>query len=280
MPDELTAGSLSRRDVLRASGGVFGLSGGGTSAGPAISFRPDCPDATTRPAMRDCEDATTAGCADDHPRTKELRDEATRALERDFSTVGALLDDGFVPYFDLLTDGDSGGWSHWLNPRYIGDESILDAGRPAAVMVDNKWWRPLGVMFVATRDGEQLDDPPSVYGGADEDDDARCSPWHHHVGLPGRYAWWKYQQVWGDGAETGLRLPCRTPCMMHVWTLPNPNGVYAHGPPPQGSRGGPPAEPAGFETSATPGEDELGVDVLAEELLNSTVAERSRRRDS
>ncbi|MBX0323463.1 hypothetical protein EGH21_10525 [Halomicroarcula sp. F13] len=274
MTDEQTSGSLSRRDVLRASGGVFGLSGATGNASPSFSLTGDCPDATTRPAMRDCEAATTAGCTDDHPRTKELSDEAAAALDADFDTVGALLDDGFVPYFDLLTDGDAGGWSHWLNPRYIGDDSILDASRPAAVMVDNKWWRPLGVMFVATRDGERLDDPPDVYGEGDDED--RCSPWHHHVGLPGRYAWWKYQQVWGDGADTGFRLPCRTPCMMHVWTLPNPGGVYAHGPPPRGSRGGPPAEPAGFETTATPGEDVLGVDVLAEELLNSSVAERSR----
>lgn len=273
MSDEPTAGSLSRRDVLRASGGVFGLSGTAGNASPSFSFTTDCPDATTRPAMRDCASATMAGCADDHSRTVELKTAAEDALDQSFPTVGALLDDGFVPYFDLLTDGDAGGWSHWLNPRYIGDDSILDAGRPAAVMVDNKWWRPLGVMFVATRDGEQLDEPPAVYG--ESDDEERCSPWHHHVGLPGRYAWWKYQQVWGDGAKTGLRLPCRTPCMMHVWTFPNPGGVYAHGPPPRGSRGGPPAEPAGFETDATPGEDVLGVDVLAEELLNSSVAERS-----
>ncbi|WP_135303029.1 hypothetical protein [Haloarcula amylovorans] len=266
---------FSRRDVLRASGGVAGLSGTARMGrGPSL-FSQDCPDATREPKMIDCDSATKAGCSDDHPRTKELRDEVATALDDDFATVGALLDDGFIPYFDLLNEGDSGGWSHWLNPAYISDDSLLDASRPASIMVDNKWWRPLGVMFIATENGEPAD-PPSVYGD-DEDDEERCSPWHHHVGLPGRYAWWKYQTLYTGGADSGFKLPCRTPCMMHVWTYPNPHGVYAHGPPPRGQRGGPPAEPAGFETEYTPGEDILGIDVVAEELLEHAAATLSRR---
>ncbi|WP_254271029.1 hypothetical protein [Haloarcula marina] len=261
MDDDTSDRPIARRDVLRASGGALGFMGMGGGGSER------CPDATSRPAMRDCDGSTRKGCRDDHPRTEELLGAATESLDSDFDTVGALLEDGFVPYFDVLTGDSSGGWSHWLNPRYIGDDSIFDASRPAAIMVDNKWWRPLGLMFVATREGDRVS-APSVYG---EDDEQRCSPWHQHVGLPGRYAWWKYRQLWGDGGD-GFRLPCDTPCMMHVWTYPHPDGVYAHGAPPRENRGGPPAEPAGFETSATPGEDVLGIDVLAEELLNSSVA--------
>jgi hypothetical protein len=56
--------------------------------------------------------------------------------------------------------------------------------------------------------------------------------------------------------------------MLHVWTYPNPKGVYAHDPPPRGNRGGPPAEDPGFETLAVPGEDELGWDALPDDFVS------------
>ncbi|MCU4924516.1 hypothetical protein OB905_00760 [Halobacteria archaeon AArc-dxtr1] len=265
-----------------------------------------CPDATTEPSMGDCAGASWGGCADDHPETEALQDAVRETLETEYPDVGALVDAGFKPYFDTLIDGED-GWSHWLHPDHIGDNRVLDPERPESVLVDNGSWRSIGAMFIAVEDGEPVDRPPAVYELDEEDgdsddrdhddadshadndrdhddadgdgydhgdghdhgngDEQRCSPWHYHAGLPGRFAWWFYQQTYADDANAGLALPCRTPCMMHVWTVDHPDGVYAHGGPPPENRGRSPAAETGFETSATPGEDELGWDVLPDDLV-------------
>ncbi|RQG98795.1 hypothetical protein [Natrarchaeobius oligotrophus] len=107
-------------------------------------------------------------------------------------------------------------------------------------------------------DGPDHDHPP---GDAD-----RCSPWHYHAGFPGRFAWWYYRQVYErDFEERDLEFPCRTPCMMHVWTVDHPEGVYAHGGPPAEFRPDAPADDPGFDTDATPGEDDLEWTVLPED---------------
>ncbi|THE66726.1 hypothetical protein D8Y22_00965 [Salinadaptatus halalkaliphilus] len=98
-------------------------------------------------------------------------------------------------------------------------------------------------------------------------DPDRCSPWHYHAGLPGRFAWWFYQQVYGRSyADGDLELPCRTPCMMHVWTVDHPEGVYAHDGPPAASRDYPPADDPDLETDAEPGEDTLSWETLPDDL--------------
>ncbi|OIB57710.1 hypothetical protein [Natrialba sp. SSL1] len=325
---------VSRRTVLQASGSaaslpVFGSgvvsADGANGAGEAHAAFERCPDATIRPSMGHCEGASMEGCADDHPVTIELRDAVQQTLETEYPDAGALLDAGFKPYFDTLDVADEDGWSHWLNPEFIGDDEVLHPERPESVLVDNSSWRSIGVMFIATRDGEAVE-PPMVYdeGGDGRDDesedddhgahhgdgngegdshshgnedgdghehehgddehghgdhghdehehdhgdetDTRCSPWHYHAGLPGRFAWWFYQQAYEteftDGEKT---LPCRTPCMMHVWTIDHPEGVYAHDAPPAEYREQPPVAEAGFETDADPGTDDLGWDALPEQ---------------
>ncbi|WP_049912649.1 hypothetical protein [Natrialba hulunbeirensis] len=349
---------ISRRTVLQASGSAAALSVFGTGAASADGANGPgeghaaferCPDATVRPSMGHCEGASMEGCADDHPVTIELREAVQQTLESEYPDAGALLDAGFKPYFDTLDVADEDGWSHWLNPEFIGDDDVLDPTRPESVLVDNSSWRSIGVMFIATRDGEAVE-PPVVYDedGAGRDDDGdddygahhgdgngegdsyshshgdghehengngyghdehgddehgnddhehsddehghddhghdghehdehghddhgdetdtHCSPWHYHAGLPGRFAWWFYQQAYEtqftDGEKT---LPCRTPCMMHVWTIDHPEGVYAHDAPPAEYREQPPVAEAGFETDADPSTDDLGWDVLPEQ---------------
>ena len=116
-----------------------------------------------------------AGCADDHPETTATREAVTESLASDYPNVGTLTDEGFVPCFDLLS-GDEGGYSHWLNPECIGDDTVLDAERPESVLVDDRWWRPVGAMLIGTEDGEPLDTPPAedpgfdVPAAPDEDD--------------------------------------------------------------------------------------------------------------
>jgi hypothetical protein len=272
---------VSRRAVLRASSGAVGFSAvdlgvvrnedrRGANGRDANRLDERCPDATDAPSMGHCEGSTMAGCADDHPKTTAIREAVTESLESDYPNVGTLIDGGFVPYFDLARDGDEGGYSHWLNPEYIGDDTVLDAERPESVLVDNKWWRPIGAMFIGTEDGEPLDTPPAVY---ETEDGEACAPWHYHAGRPGRFAWWYYRQFHQkEFGEWSLELPCRTPCMLHVWTYPHPESVYAHHPPPRGNHGGPPAEDPGFDTPAVPGEDDLSWGALPDDVVQRTKA--------
>jgi hypothetical protein len=303
---------LSRRALLQATAGTAALSAVGTAQASGVDrterwLSGRCPDATIRPSMGHCAGASMEGCADDHPVTVELRDAVAETLESRYPDVGALLEAGFKPYFDTL-DGDDDGWSHWLSPEYIGDDAVLDPERPESVLVDNESWRSIGVMFIATRDGDPIERPPAVYNADDEreggdnydyvddghdhsedddhhdhhdddsnhdhddhhghheDDPDRCSPWHYHAGLPGRFAWWYYQQVYeGAYREGEIDLPCETPCMLHVWTVDHPEGVYAHGAPPAEYRPRDPADDPDFENGATPGEDELGWETLPDD---------------
>ncbi len=319
---------LTRRALLGAGAGTVALSTVGTVQADGererglLSGR--CPEATLRPSMGHCAGASMEGCADDHPVTIELRAAVEDVLEDRYPDAGALLEAGFKPYFDTL-DGDDDGWSHWLHPEYIGDDAVLDPERPESVLVDNDSWRSIGVMFIATRDGEPISPPPAVYeadddgwDGPSEDDDSdanghgdhdhhpdggddyphddhphdddhhphddhdhhpdgdpdRCSPWHYHAGAPGRLAWWYYRTVYeGSYREGELAPPCRTPCMMHVWTVDHPEGVYAHGGPPPGYREREPADDPGFETDSEPGEDELGWDALPDEEVPDRLPE-------
>lgn len=280
MTDDDSA-TVSRRTLLRASAGTVAVSTIGTGQASATGddgrqpwFDRRCPDATLEPSMGHCVEGGMDGCADDHPATVELQDAVRKALETRYSDAGDLVEAGFKPYFDAL-DRDADGWSHWINSDYVGDDAVLDPDRPESVLVDNETWRSIGVMFIATRGGEPID-PPAVYGGdadgtttdgpTDEPDDP-CSPWHYHAGLPGRFAWWYYRQAYErDVADGDLRLPCRTPCMMHVWTVDHPEGVYAHGGPPREYRDREPADDPGFETDAEPGEDDLDWDALPDDL--------------
>ncbi|ELY59680.1 hypothetical protein C491_04911 [Natronococcus amylolyticus DSM 10524] len=326
MNDSDDGARLTRRALLGAGAGTVALSTVGTvqadgeSARGLLSGR--CPDATLRPSMGHCVGASMEGCADDHPVTLELREAVSETLEDRYPDAGALLEAGFKPYFDTL-DGDDDGWSHWLHPEYIGDDAVLDPERPESVLVDNDSWRSIGVMFIATRDGEAISPPPAVYEVDDDDgwdgppeddgdhhddsdgdghgdhdhgdghphgdddhyphddhdhhpdgDPDRCSPWHYHAGAPGRLAWWYYRTVYeGSYREGELAPPCRTPCMMHVWTVDHPEGVYAHGGPPPEYREREPADDPGFDTDSEPGEDELGWDVLPDEEVPDRLPE-------
>ena len=263
---------ISRRRVLQ-SGGTIAVLGLGTTPGLAHDSTDDpddyCSETTLRPGMVHYDDSMHEVCRDDHPESEQLQEDVKRSLEENYPTVGALIDDGFIPYFDFFADGD---WSHWIQPDYIGDDSMVDPERPESVLVDHEWWRPIGVMFIATKDGEDVGSPPSVYedqsdgdGDGDEtegdgDSTDACTPWHAHVGFPGRYSWWKYKTVYEDGGD----FPCRTPWMMHVWRYSHEESIYAHAAPDE--RGGPPAEPAGFGTDIDTDEETLGPEHLPDAI--------------
>jgi len=256
----------SRRRLLRVAGGaIAAVSVGSTAAAGATpgatadassaanDLGTGCPDATFEPNITHYDHSIEEVCDDAHYETREIQYRVRTALESQYPTVGSLIDDGFVPYFDFLVEDAT--WSHWLHPEYVGDDGVLDPVRPESVLVDHEYWRPMGVMFVATPGGERLDPPPAVYA----DSDGECTPWHAHVGFPGRYAWAKYRAAYGHDAE----WPCRTPWMMHVWNYADER-VYAHGAP--DDRGGGPAEPAGFDTDADPRTEPLSPEHLPDAL--------------
>lgn len=272
MPDLDELQGVSRRAMLRTMGGTVGagvgLAGVSTAGADDGSERKsDCPDATVHPSGGHCAGSNMEACADDRPTTIELQEAVRDTLEERYATVGELIDQGFLPYFDTLDE--STGYSHWLSPEFIDDEGTLDPDRPESVLVDNEHWRPIGVMFIATRNGEPMEQPPVVYG--DREEETHCAPWHYHSGLPGRFAWWYYRQVYeGDYEDGDLSLPCRTPCMMHLWTVPHPDSLYAHDPPPREYRDLAVADEAGFDTPAEPGEDELDWETLPDDALPDT----------
>ncbi|UTF53910.1 hypothetical protein [Natronosalvus rutilus] len=278
MASERDASTIRRRTLLASAASM----GGSSVTGTATAKRSErssrrCPEATIGTDAAPCDGASTDGCADDHPTTVELRERARAAMERRYATVGDLIDRGFVPYFDAARLESENGWSHWLHPAHIGDDTVLDPDRPEAVLVDNEFWRPIGVMFIATVDGDPVERPPALYAREDAESEGtddlpaaerRCSPWHYHRGLPGRFAWKYYRQVYEhDYREGELSLPCRTPCVLHVWTVPHPDGTHAHGAPPPAERGGPPANDPGFETDADPDETRLDWDVLPDDVV-------------
>lgn len=260
--------AMSRRAALKVAMGALGVVGLGTARGhDSESARESegCPEVTKRPSMIHYEESGMAGCTDDHPVTEKLHADVADSLANRFPTVGSLIEADFVPYFDFFTAEGAGAWSHWISPSFLDDDAVLDPTTPESILVDHQWWRPIGVMFVATSDGDRVDPPPTVYGeeGADV-----CLPWHAHVGLPGRYSWGKFRVLYEDGIHQAVDgLPCRTPWMMHMWAYPHPESLYAHDAPPQGSRGGPPAEDPGFETDADPSTDELSPEVLPDAYL-------------
>jgi len=265
MADHDSTLELPRRAVLRASGATAGLATVGTAQaddGDDGDSHTDCPDLLFSGRTTSCPGSTKDGCSDDHPETEAIQEQVREALESQYPTVGALIEDGFLPYFDVVTSERS-GYSHWLNPEYLGDGANLDSERPESVMVDNESWRPTGVMFIATDGGEGIAEPPAVYGG-DGDDEDRCSPWHTHTETPARFGWWFYRTIYEGDVSTSL--PCPTPCMMHVWGYGD-EGIYGHGAPPSVDFEDSGAASPGFQTDADPETEPLNPDALPDDLL-------------
>lgn len=256
--------AVSRRRLLGVAGsglGVLGLGSapvGADSSGHSEEDDTECPKATLESRMVHYDDSIHGTCSDDHPSSEALQAAVKTSLKENYPTVGALIDAGFIPYFDVFTDGRS---AHWINPTFIGDDSMLDPDRPESILVDKELWRPIGVMFIATENGEPVDPPPAIH--SDEDDhDSGCRPWHAHVGFPGRYSWWKYRKIHQKRTE----FPCRTPWMMHVWRYSHQESIYAHGAPEELGDSSP--EPPGFDTDADPNEEALSLEHLPDAVRN------------
>ncbi|MUV86560.1 hypothetical protein GJ631_08265 [Natronomonas sp. CBA1123] len=216
--------------------------------------------------------------------TKDIIEASRESLTQVYNDVGTLLARGYIPYFDVVTPGATGGVSHWLNPGYIGDNHYEpNPLRPDSIILDNEWWKPIGPMYVAAEEGEvhwrseedELMEVRDAWGY--ENDCGECFPYHPHDGVAGRFAWWYYRQVHEqDAAEGDVMLPCYTAPMMHSWIYPTPDGPHGatSGAPPQKFRpGGPPNQP-GYPTPVDPTETDLSLDVLPEAVQEAAMPER------
>ncbi len=239
-----------------------------------------------------CTEAAWPDCTDWPQATIDVIEASREALTSPaYNNPGSLIALGYIPYFDVALPGPGyDGVSHWLNPRFIGDGNYEPTPwRPDSVILDNQWWKPLGPMYVATEDGDPhwRDEAAGMMEVRDawgyENDCGECFPFHPHDGLPGRFAWWYYRQVhesqYTSGEPGDLTLPCYTAPMMHAWIYPTPYGPHGatSGAPPREYRpGGPPNRP-GYPTPATPGEDELGLDLLPEAVQAAAMPDRLER---
>lgn len=262
---------------------------GGCPYGTGLSAPAECRDDQGEAG---CTEADWPGCTDWPQETIDLIKASREALTSPtYNNPGSLIALGYIPYFDVVVPGPGfGGVSHWLNPRYIGDEHYEPhPWRPDAIILDNQWWKPLGPMYIATEDGDPhwADREEGVMEIRDawgyESDCGECFPYHPHDGLPGRFAWWYYRQVhesdYTSGDPEDLTLPCYTAPMMHSWIYPTPNGPHgatAGAPPREYRPGGPPNRP-GYPTPATPGEDELTLELLPESVQEAAMPERLER---
>lgn len=116
----------------------------------------------------------------------------------------------------------AGGVNHWLNLQYMKDGRILDPARPENLM----YYRTssgrevlVGAMYVMQAPGEA---GPRIGG--------EMTRWHLHTA----YCWAPAGFPDMPSALPGKDAPCPpghtladTPEMIHVWIVPNPNGIFA-----------------------------------------------------
>jgi hypothetical protein len=226
-------------------------------------------------------------CTDWPEPTKNIIKESREALTQVYNDVGTLISRGYIPYFDIVIPGATGGVSHWLNPGYIEDSHYEpNPLRPDSIILDNNSWKPIGPMYVAAEEGEvhwrseedELMEVRDAWGY--ESDCGECFPYHPHDGVAGRFAWWYYRQVHEqDAAEGDVMLPCYTAPMMHSWIYPTPDGPHGatSGAPPTKFRpDGPPNRP-GYPAPVDPAETELSLDVLPKTVQETAMPDRLTR---
>lgn len=284
-PDHPHAGDVTGHTMHHVNATMAACpSGTGLDVCPELD--PDDPD-------MDAIDEQWPDCTNWPEPTKEIVKESREALTSTYNDVGTLLARGYIPYFDVVTPGFDGGVSHWLNPEYIADSQLEpNPQRPDALVLDNNTFRPLGPMYIATKEGDVVwdDEEEEIMEAREawgyESDCGRCDPFHPHNGMAGRFAWWYYRQVheadYASGDPDDVMLPCYTAPMMHSWIYPTPDGPHGDtgGAPPMEYRPDEPVVVPSFLSEIElplPGEDELSLDVLPGLVRETAMPERLER---
>jgi hypothetical protein len=232
----------------------------------------------------DCVNEVWPDCTPWPQPTRDLIEASRASLTQVYNEPGTLIAKGYIPYFDVVNPGATGGVSHWLNPGYIDDNHYSpNPLRPDSIILDNQWWKPIGPMYIATEEGEvhwksEEDEIMQVRDAwGYETDCGECFPYHPHDGVAGRFAWWYYRQVHEQDAAGGdVMLPCYTAPMMHAWIYPTPDGPHSatSGAPPRKYRpDGPPNQP-GYPLPVDPAEEPLSLSVLPEPVRETAMPDR------
>ncbi len=136
----------------------------------------------------------------------------TKAAALRFEDLGAAQSEG---YYQVAPARN--GLVHYMNTGYNRDGRILDPGRPESLIylrLTNGSWKLVGVMYRMP----SPDQPGPRVGGA-------LTVWHAHDNLctaNGRVVGTNNNGSCPTGSVGG-----KTPEMLHVWLVANPNGVFS-----------------------------------------------------
>lgn len=138
---------------------------------------------------------------------------AVRSATEKYQDIRVAMADG---YFQLTQDLP-GIAAHFLNGKYNADGLLMDPGRPEILLYTKRLdgtWRLVGAMFSSEK---VTPEPPSFFGPLDV--------WHRHENLcftPNAVS------VKENAAECPGIFVKDTPWNLHVWTLADAPGVFAH----------------------------------------------------
>ena len=145
-----------------------------------------------------------------------------------YTDVRAAMAAGYVQ----ITQDLPGIAAHFEKPAYLSDGDIMDPAKPEFLLYTKRMsgeWQFVGVMFYS----EQVtDNPPSFFGPLDA--------WHLHTDLC--FTAGAQVATVADASQCKGLFVAKTAWQLHVWVLPNTNGVFAHDFAPIDPGGYPPAD--------------------------------------
>ena len=137
-----------------------------------------------------------------------------KAATAQYSDIRAAMAAGYVQ----ITQDLPGIAAHFEKPAYMNDGDIMDPEKPEFLLYTKRMtghWQFIGVMFYSET---VTDTPPSFFGPLDA--------WHLHTDLC--FTAGAQVATVTDASQCRGVFVAKTAWQMHVWVLPNVNGVFAH----------------------------------------------------
>lgn len=132
-----------------------------------------------------------------------------------YADIKTAMADGYIQ----ITQDLPGIAAHFEKPAYMTDGDIMDPQKPEFLLYTKRLtgqWQFIGVMFYSEK---VTANPPSYFGPLDA--------WHYHTDLC--FTAGAQVSTVADASKCpGGVFVAQTAWQMHVWVLPNVNGVFAH----------------------------------------------------